>query len=115
MTNHRWLYVVVEGDSMTPTVRDGDVLLVDASTPPTRRAVVAWRPPAGAGLMIKRVVGLPGESVASREGGWTLGPDEYFLLGDRREDSLDSRRIGPAHRADLRGVVRCRIWPPRSR
>ena len=83
---------------------------------------------------MKRVVGLPGEEVqvkggrvfvngtalgepyrtptgeevalARRDGAWSLSVDEYFLLGDNRQDSLDSRAFGPVPRASVLG----RVW-----
>ena len=41
----------------------------------------------------------------------TLGDDEYFLLGDNRVISLDSRVIGPVHRKDIEGHTNFVIWP----
>ena len=95
------------------------------------------------GMMIqaKRVVGLPGEGVELRDGSlfidgahhpepylgglpanagldsaaWTLGADEYFVMGDNRAHSADSRRYGPIRADDVIGAVVARIWPPRRR
>ncbi len=41
----------------------------------------------------------------------TLKDNEYFVMGDNRSNSLDSRRWGPLDRADMVGVVRTRLWP----
>lgn len=134
-----WRCVVVEGDSMAPTVRAGDLLLINAQAPRTRGlqrgSIVAWSPMAGRAPLLKRVVGLPGETVVCRGGAvwvegaplrepyairrtaggavhrWSLAPAEYLLLGDRRDDSLDSRRLGPARQSDVVGVLRYRVWP----
>ena len=40
-----------------------------------------------------------------------LGEDEYFVLGDNREDSVDSREIGLIDKDDIIGKVKIRIWP----
>ena len=58
--------------------------------------------------MVKRVEGLPGEQTGDR----ILGPDEYWVLGERPEASTDSRTFGPVGRPAIRGVVRFRYWPP---
>ena len=83
--------------------------------------------------LIKRVYGLPGETIKCEDGviyindrkiddpyatnetsdfeAVTLGSDEYFLLGDNRSISLDSRIIGPVHRKDIEGHTDFIIWP----
>lgn len=83
--------------------------------------------------LIKRVYGLPGETIKCENGviyindrkiddpyatnetsdfeAVTLGSDEYFLLGDNRSISLDSRIIGPIHRKDIEGHTDFIIWP----
>ena len=108
------------------------------------RIAVVRAPADGAGGMMiqaKRVVGLPGERVEFRDGSlfidgahhpepylgglpanagldsaaWTLGADEYFVMGDNRARSADSRRYGPIRADDVIGAVVARIWPPRRR
>jgi type IV secretory pathway protease TraF len=58
--------------------------------------------------MVKRVEALPGE----RPGDRILGPNEYWVLGERPEASTDSRMFGPVPRSSVRGVVKLRYWPP---
>jgi signal peptidase I len=41
----------------------------------------------------------------------TLKDSEYFVMGDNRSNSLDSRRWGPLVRSDIVGAVRLRLWP----
>lgn len=87
------------------------------------------------GTFVKRLVGVPGDSIA-QEGGRlrvngeqveepylnggprgrdfaerTLGADEYFMMGDNRAQSCDSRDWGPVSRSDLIGPVFAVYWP----
>ena len=45
---------------------------------------------------------------------WVLGPDEYFLMGDNRNHSNDSRFLGPIHRRYIIGEALVRYWPPQD-
>lgn len=137
---------LVRGDSMWPTLRDGDLIHARRGSTEddgyARGAVVVAeiRAPYGEGASItsvKRVVGLPGELVRVDDDGavrvedgtleepyltpearaapgpglsWLCDDDEYFLMGDNRVDSADSRRYGPVPAADIVGRIRLR-WP----
>ena len=125
--------VVVRGVSMRPLLDDGDRVLVDRLAywlhRPRRGDVVLLRGLLGhgPGLLLKRVAGLPGETVTlardrlqvdgepldlgrpvvgSSPGTWTLGPDELFVLSENLAVGTDSRHTGPVRRADLLG----RAW-----
>jgi len=50
--------------------------------------------------------------IAAQEGGVTLGEDEYFLLGDNRQESMDSRFLGAVKGEDIRGSAVFQIYPP---
>lgn len=130
----------VEGDSMAPTLQHGESVLVVRTRfrwNRLRRGDVAVfvSPGGGGGTYIKRVVGLPGEDIKIAEGRvyidggslaedytvgmkeaegreWFNGPDEYFLLGDKRGDSNDSRAFGPVSGDSIRGRAWLRCWPP---
>jgi signal peptidase I len=54
---------------------------------------------------------LPATVKTNGEKMWTLGTDEFYVLGDNREHSLDSRYFGPVPRANLIGRVWLRGWP----
>ncbi len=137
----------VKGASMEPTFDDHEYLIIDELSyrfrPPARGEVVVFRYPLDPRqYFIKRVVGLPGETVkvagdhvvifneASPEGEILdesaylpsdvstrgdrtvkLGKDEYFVLGDNRSASLDSRIFGPLPLANIVGRVWIRGWP----
>lgn len=131
---------VVEGPSMQPNFWTGDLVIVNRSvyffSPPSRGDVVVLHNPriATGDDLIKRVVGLPGETVEIKEGrvyingilieepyierfctncdgSWTLGPDQYFVLGDNRPNSYDSSRFGPISKDLIVGQAWIRYWP----
>ena len=134
----------VRGQSMEPNFENGDYLIVDELSyhlrGPERGEVVVFKYPQDpTQRYIKRIIGLPGETVEIREGKViisnengsqvlnesdylsgiptpgeiqvTLGENEYFVLGDNRPASSDSRRWGSVPRDDIIGRVFIRAWP----
>ena len=136
---------VVSGDSMLPTLQNGDNLIVDKISyrfhDPERFDIIIfpyqWEPNT---YYIKRIIGLPGETIQIDDEGniyidgevlqehygleriknpgsarepITLGEDEYFVLGDNRNNSEDSRftQVGVIHRDDIVGRAWLRIYP----
>ncbi len=132
----------VDGLSMEPRVHAGEIVLINTLSyrfgPVRRGDVVAFRHDAPtAETYIKRIVGLPGERVELREGvvfvdGRVLAepyvqfrdkrstpvlavpPHAYYVLGDNRADSDDSRNWGVLHDTDVVGKALVGIWPPRK-
>ena len=130
----------VRGHSMNPTLREGEWVLLWRGAyllrAPAYGDLVACRFPGQDATWIKRVVGLPedvlygGEGTVYRNGAPLeepyLGaptpafaavkawPEQYLLLGDHREDSLDSRHpgVGAVARERLTGRAVCVLWPP---
>ena len=134
----------VSGSSMETTLSDGDNLIVDKISyrfqDPRRYDIIVfpYRYEANT-YYIKRIIGLPGETVQIVDGEVyidgkllgehygnelmenaglaadpiTLGDDEYFVLGDNRNNSQDSRvsNVGVLHRDELLGRAWIRIWP----
>ena len=104
--------VTVRGGSMLPGLSSSDGLLVD------RLAHVRGRPRPGDIVlvshplrpdlrMVKRLTGLPGDTVGER----MLARGEYWVEGDNAEASTDSREFGPVRRSDLLGRAWIRYWP----
>lgn len=154
----------IPSESMIPTIQVNDRVMVNKLTTrfgqPDRFDVVVFTDPAapereesffqavrraileavGVSVreedLIKRVIGLPGETITVRNnmvhidgvpleephlppgvrmpdyGPVTLGPDEIFLMGDNREFSMDSRVFGPIPIDDVIGEAFMIIWPP---
>lgn len=135
----------VSGHSMETTLSDGDNLIVDKLSyrfkDPKRYDIVVFPYKYEENTYyIKRIIGLPGETVQVIDGyayidgqqltsdiygaeimdspgiaaePITLGEDEYFVLGDNRNHSSDSRdpSVGILHREDLIGKAWIRIYP----
>jgi len=128
----------VVGRSMFPNLVEGQHLLVDRVTPRLgllgRGDIVVIDPVAGLDHdLVKRVIGLPGETVAIVNGvvqingrpldepyaagylgsdhTWQLGQDVYFLMGDNRGASSDNRAWGPLARGHVMGRAFAVIWP----
>ena len=136
----------VKGQSMEPNFHENDYLIIDELSyrlrEPQRGEVVVLRSPFEKDYyFIKRIVGLPGETVSVKNGlvkifnqanpeGIVLdevyletdemtdgdlevkiGQGEYFVMGDNRRYSYDSRRWGLLKESDLIGRVWLRLWP----
>ncbi|KLU72865.1 MAG: hypothetical protein RHS_1268 [Robinsoniella sp. RHS] len=134
----------VDGSSMYPTLENRDNLITDKITyrfkDPERFDIIVFPyQHADHTYYIKRIIGLPGDTVQVIDGKVyingedlnehygretiddpgtaaepiTLGDDEYFVMGDNRNNSSDSRdpNVGLIHRKDIIGRAWLRIWP----
>lgn len=131
--------VQVDGSSMLPTLKDNEILLLkkyDHSLDRFDIVVLKYKNE----KLVKRIIGLPGETVAyinnqlfingkmveesflpeniqtndftlSNIGYDTIPEGYYFVVGDNRGDSLDSRYIGLFHKKDIEGTVDFRLFP----
>lgn len=128
--------VRISGSSMSHTLENGDWTLVTRRvTTPKFGDVVECTFPGRSGHYIKRVIGLPGDWIQFTEGvlyvngqalsepyvssptsdlSIQLGEDEYFVLGDNRAESYDSRNedMGCIRAENFLGYVRAIVWPP---
>jgi signal peptidase I len=137
---------LVNGPSMESTFQSGDYLIADQLTydfeAPKRGDVIIMRYPKDPAIFfIKRIIGLPGETVElsgtnviihpanggqpftldesfidpsrieNQHASYTLGATDYFVMGDNRVDSSDSRVWGPLPRQDIIGHVIVRLYP----
>jgi len=107
---------IVSGLSMVPSFDNGEYLIIDELSyllrEPRRDEVIVFRYPKDPSkFFIKRIINLPGETVTTNNKTYTLGPDEYFVLGDNRLMSLDSRAWGPVKKSLIKGRVLFRLFP----
>ena len=145
VTQHIAQRVVVEGASMNPTFTDGSDLIMSRISyiedDPQRGDIIVFPYNHSHVYFIKRVIGLPGETIQIKDGAvyingelleedyilepilegyegratnpLLLGEDEYFVMGDNRNNSLDSRfdEVGNLKKEDLIGKVVFRVTP----
>lgn len=131
---------LVQGASMEPNFSNGNYLIVDEVTyrfkEPERGEVIVFRNPTNVSeFYIKRIIGKPNEhlvikdsqvfidNVLFEEGYLPAGlkfnnavdielkADEYFVMGDNRLHSFDSRSWGALKEDKIIGAVRIRFWP----
>ena len=130
--------VRVDGSSMLNTLQDTEYMIATKWrylwSDPTRFDVVICKYPERTETFVKRIVGLPGETVELREGElyingeWveqsferteskrnfaptTVPEGSYFVMGDNRDHSNDSRSVGALTREMIRGHVRYVVFP----
>ncbi len=103
---------IVSGSSMVPTFENGDYLIIDELSyklsEPKRGDVIVFRYPKNPSqFFIKRIEGMPGETI----NGVVLSSGEYYVLGDNRPNSSDSRVWGPVKSELIVGKTLVRLWP----
>ena len=131
---------VVRGTSMQPSIRDGDIIFVDRAAVLLgaqfeRGDIIVMRSPDDPDVdYVKRIVGLPGEQIEIRGGrvrvngrildesfgvptrersrSWNVPEGKFFVLGDNRSRSCDSRDFGVVNGESIKGKVRFCFWPP---
>ena len=123
--------IIVSGPSMQPTLDGGELMLLNKLSEFGRFDVVVVD--IETEEIIKRIIALPGETITCENGivyvngkrqdeeyskGYTfdfekitLAEDEYFVMGDNREDSKDSRMIGPVKMEQIKGTAKFVLYP----
>jgi signal peptidase I len=128
----------IDGSSMEPNLHDGQYIIINKLVyqlrEPQRGDVVVFQYPHDPSRdFIKRVIGVPDDEVAiergivsinghpieepyiaqpgAYSGRWRLGPDEFFVLGDNRNNSSDSHNWGVLPRDNLIGRAWVIYWP----
>ncbi|MEA2270850.1 MAG: signal peptidase [Solirubrobacteraceae bacterium] len=132
----------IPSDSMAPTLRPGDQVLVDkvayrGAAMPHRGDLAVFHDPRTDEILLKRVVAVGGDTVGLEDGRLVVngrrpvepyadqkaidsvyfGPvtvrqGSFFVLGDNRANSQDSRSFGAVPTSTLIGRARARVWPP---
>jgi signal peptidase I len=143
----------IPSESMEDTLLIGDRVLVDRISwrfsDPSRQDIVVFHSPLAGPVLIKRVIGMPGDEISLKDGAvyingakldepyvrkvegrtvpsdpfdnglpwslqkpYTVPAGSYFMMGDNRIDSGDSREFGPVPRSQLVGKAFARYWPP---
>jgi len=132
---------IINGSSMEPDIHDGQRILINKAIyffdEPERGEIVVFQPPENRAdaPFIKRIIGLPGETVAITDGqvlingsplhepyikeppdyeidDITVPADSYFVLGDNRNRSNDSHSGWTVPRYEIIGKAWVSIWPP---
>ena len=124
--------VIVNGESMSPTLKNNELLLLKKYDKKIERFdIIVFK--YNDSRLIKRVIGLPGDKVEYKDGKLYINDEEmidpfssitknfkyigvvsensYFVLGDNRNDSVDSRMIGLVTNDMLLGSTDFSIWP----
>ena len=129
--------VRLDGDSMAPVLRSGDVVVVSRIGQPRVGQLLLLRDPTDGSPVVKRLVAVGRQTVEIRDAylyvdgvrvdepyvdhsridGVYFGPAKVpegslFVLGDSRDGSIDSRVFGPVPQDAVTGRVVLRLWPP---
>lgn len=91
----KWEIIKVSGESMSPTLQDGDLVLIDKTSPVRLGDIIVLNHPISDYLIIKRITGI------KKHGNETV----YYVMGDNRSNSIDSRNFGYIKEEHIEGRV----------
>lgn len=101
--------VRVSGISMLPTLQDKQIIFVNKmaywKNAPQNGDIVIVREPIDNIQVVKRIVGTPGTAITIEDKTFILKEDEYYIEGDNRDNSIDSRAYGPIRSERIIGKV----------
>lgn len=123
----------VDGPSMNPTLKNGDIMILNKIAQVDRFDIVVIKSKKVDTTLIKRVIGMPGETLEVRDGvlyindrklddkygyGKTsdvgkikIPDDSYFVMGDNRVVSADSRAFGTFTKKEIKGTTKLTLFP----
>ena len=126
----------VVGSSMYPTLSSKDIMILNKVSKVDRFDIVVISSDKSSDILIKRVIGLPGETIEIKDNQiiingkvlkenfgrgttsdyplTTIPKNEYFVLGDNRPISADSRLFGTFDKKEIKGTTRLVIFPFKS-
>ena len=125
--------VRVDGKSMNKTLSNGDIMILNKLGTVKRESIVVIDKEYSGSTIIKRIIGMPGETIECKDGviyingtkyddkyaygetsdftRVTLKDDEYYVLGDNRLVSADSRYSGPVKEEYIKGTTNIVLFP----
>ena len=123
----------VSGPSMNPTLKSGYIMILNKLAKIDRYDIVVINSKKSPNVLIKRVIGLPGETIEVKDGDIyindkkikdkygsgttgdfekiTIPKNEYFVMGDNRPVSADSRIFGTFSKKDIKGTTKLVLYP----
>lgn len=133
LKNFVFSFVRVKGTSMENTLHNGDILFLNKIKKNTKRGSIVVVKQGGE-FLIKRIIALPGEEITGYDGfiyvngkkleepyvkdltasefsKIRLKDDEFFIMGDNRRNSLDSRVFGPIKYSQIKGSTNLSLLP----
>ncbi len=128
LNTYLFSFLKVYGPSMEPTFHHEDLLLIRKWGDYKANHIISFYKVDEQIFLVKRIIAIPGDNIESdgdnifvngvksvpyqgEAFAFTLMDDEYFIVGDNHEVSIDSRNFGPIKKEFIQGIVIGRVWP----